>query len=67
MLGVRPGHRSRGLGRKLLLAGLRQLKDRGREVVEITVDSQNVAAVELYRSLGFQVVEDTLWYEMLID
>ncbi|MBM4452102.1 MAG: GNAT family N-acetyltransferase, partial [Chloroflexi bacterium] len=66
MLGVHPEHRGRGLGRKLLLAGMRQLKGKGLEVVEITVDSQNVAAVGLYRSLGFEVVEDTLWYEKVI-
>jgi len=67
MLGVRPTHRGRGLGRRLLLAGMRQLKEKGLETVEITVDSQNVAAVGLYRSLGFEVVEDTLWYEKIID
>ena len=66
MLGVRPERRNRGLGRKLLLAGLWHLKDKGREIVEITVDSQNTAAVELYSSLGFQIVEDTLWYEKVI-
>jgi len=66
MLGVHPEHRGRGLGRKLLLAGMRQLKGKGLEIVEITVDSQNVVAVGLYRSLGFEVVEDTLWYEKVI-
>jgi mycothiol synthase len=67
MLGVRPGHRGRGLGRELLLAGLRQLRDKGSEAVEITVDSQNTAAVELYLSLGFRLADDTLWYERVID
>jgi mycothiol synthase len=67
MLGVRPGHRGRGLGRELLLAGLRQLRDKGSEVVEITVDSQNTVAVELYLSLGFRLADDTLWYEKVID
>jgi len=67
MLGVRPERRNRGLGRKLLLAGLWYLRDKVREIVEITVDSQNTAAVELYSSLGFQIAEDTLWYEKVID
>jgi len=67
MLGVRPNQRSRGLGRKIILAGLRYLQDKGREVVEITVDSQNTSALELYRSIGFQPIEKTVWYEKVIE
>ena len=67
MLGVDPKYRGRGIGRKLLLAGLSYLKSKGRELIDITVDSQNIEAVALYRSVGFQLSENTLWYEKVID
>jgi mycothiol synthase len=63
MLGVDSRYRARGLGRQLLCVGLWHLKQRGCELVEITVDTENVAAVTLYRSLGFQLCSETVWYE----
>jgi len=67
MLGVSPDYRNRGVGRKLLLSALTRLKSMGREIVHMTVDSQNTAAVSLYSSLGFKIREDTLWYEKIIE
>ena len=66
MLGVDTDYRSRDIGRKLLRAGLLHLKNKGREIIDITVDSQNVVAVKLYRSLGFKSREQTIWYEKII-
>jgi mycothiol synthase len=67
MLGVDPDFRNRGLGRELLRSGLSYLKSKGREIIDITVDSKNKAAVRLYDSEGFQLYEETLWYEKIID
>ncbi len=67
MLGVVPEHRGRGLGRKMLVEGLSYLKNKGRDIVDITVDSENIAAVHLYISLGFRLLENTLWYEKVMD
>ncbi|MBM3142055.1 MAG: GNAT family N-acetyltransferase [Chloroflexi bacterium] len=66
MLGVDPSYREKGIGRGLLEAGLLHLKNKGREIIDITVDSQNVAAVTLYRSLGFQPYGETVWYEKAV-
>ncbi len=66
MLGVDADYRSRDIGRELLLAGLFHLKNKGRELINITVDSQNVVAVTLYRSLGFQLYGETVWYEKVV-
>jgi len=66
MLGVDADYRNRGLGKKLLLAGLLHLKNKSRELIDITVDSQNIAAVTLYRSLGFQLHGETVWYEKVV-
>ena len=66
MLGVDPEFRNRGLGRELLREGLLYLKNKGREIIDITVDSKNDAAVRLYESEGFELCEETLWYEKII-
>jgi mycothiol synthase len=63
MLGVDSRYRGKGLGRQLLQMGLWHLKNRGRELIEITVDTANVAAVTLYHSLGFHLCSETVWYE----
>jgi mycothiol synthase len=67
MLGVGTDYRNRGLGKKLLWAGLLHLRNKGRELIDITVDSQNIVAVTLYCSLGFQIGAETIWYEKIID
>jgi mycothiol synthase len=63
MLGADSRYRTRGLGRQLLRMGLLHLKNQGTELIEITVDTQNVAAVTLYSSLRFQLYRETVWYE----
>jgi len=67
MLGVVPGYRCRGIGKKLVLAGLARLRSKCSQVVELTVDSENKAACALYRSIGFDVHANTLWYEKVIN
>jgi mycothiol synthase len=66
MLGVDTDYRGKGLGKKLLRAGLLHLRNKGRELIDITVDSQNIVAVTLYRSLGFQMHGETAWYEKAV-
>jgi len=63
MLGVDPDYRSRGIGKRVLLAGLSYLKSRGVQVAELTVDSENKVACALYQSIGFEVHTSSLWYE----
>jgi mycothiol synthase len=67
MLGVDPDYRGRGVGKAVLLAGLLYLKEEGFQVAELTVDSENQAACFLYSSVGFEVVDSTLWYETKIN
>ncbi len=66
MLGVDPDHRSKGMGREVLLAGLCYLKNKGLEIVDLTVDSKNKAARALYRSAGFGIRTRSLWYEKVL-
>ncbi len=67
MLGVDRAYRGRGVGKRVLLAGLARLKSKGLRVVELTVDSENKVACALYRSVGFEVRTSSLWYEKLLN
>ncbi len=66
MLGVDPDYRGRGIGKKVLLAGLYHLKSQGFQIIELTVDSKNKAACSLYRSVGFKSWTTSLWYEKTV-
>jgi mycothiol synthase len=53
VIAVDPDFRGRGLGRALTVAGLEHLGGRGLTVGGLYVDTDNEAAVALYRDLGF--------------
>lgn len=63
MTGVHPDYRGQGLGKAIVVAGVRHLKCEGSKVVELEVDSDNAPARDLYTSLGFERVRETVWYE----
>lgn len=63
MIGVDPRYRGSGIGRDLLLSALALFRSRGLRFAQLTVDSENSAAIALYRSLGFKTVNTSLWYE----
>ena len=67
MLGVDPNYRGQGAGKRVLLAGLNHLKNKDVSVTELTVDSENSVARELYQSIGFKVSESSLWYEKVLE
>lgn len=55
-LAVLPGHRRRGLGRRLLLEGVAAMIGAGAREAYLEVRESNRAAIELYRSQGFRPV-----------
>jgi mycothiol synthase len=63
MLGVDPDFQKKGIGQKVLLAGLSYLKSNGITIVELTADSENRGGLRLYKSVGFKELMKTEWYE----
>lgn len=53
---VHPDYRRRSIGRGMLEAAMELIKTRGGETVVLEAERQNIAAQELYRSLGFTKV-----------
>lgn len=53
---VDPPARGRGIGRRLLVAGLQRLRDDGVDQATLYVETNNLPAVQLYIRLGFTVV-----------
>jgi mycothiol synthase len=53
VIGVDPSRAGAGLGRALVVAGLRSLAERGLRTGMLFVDGDNGAALRLYESLGF--------------
>jgi mycothiol synthase len=64
-LGTRRGHRRIGLGRAMLLAGLRHLKDEGADTAKLGVDAANpTGALGLYERAGFEKIATRVSYHM---
>ncbi|MGI8927785.1 MAG: GNAT family N-acetyltransferase [Tepidiformaceae bacterium] len=61
-VGTRPGHTGQGLARAVILEGLRRLRDRGMHTALVSTASVNEAAMRLYPSCGFDVVEREHFY-----
>jgi mycothiol synthase len=61
-LGCHPDFRRYGLGRLLLLEGLRRLQACGVQSVVVETDNYRNTAFELYQSVGFEVVQNVLVY-----
>ena len=66
MLGVVPEYRGLGLSKQILSAGMDYLKNKGARNIELTADSSNQAALQLYQSFGFRKKMETHWYELRI-
>ncbi len=63
ILGVKPQYRRKGLGRFLLVDGMKWVAERRMESTRIGVYAKNEKALELYLSLGFQMDTSSLWLE----
>ncbi len=61
---VRPAHRGKGVGRRLMEAAVDGLKARGAEDLLLRVSADNEAAIEFYRKLGLRLVAHEMYTEL---
>ncbi|MBR61381.1 MAG: hypothetical protein CL904_01805 [Dehalococcoidia bacterium] len=64
MTGIDPELRGLGLGRYIVQSGINYLSSLKIPKVNLEVDASNMSARELYLSLGFELLEETVWYEL---
>jgi mycothiol synthase len=62
-VGTAPDFQRRGLGRAVMLEGLRRLQAAGMEQAILSTDEDNLAAIKFYESMGFQIVGQLGTYE----
>jgi mycothiol synthase len=65
VVGIDPNTQGKGLGRRLTEAGLERLREREVTSAHLYVEADNVAAVRLYRSLGFENSSVDIQYRAL--
>lgn len=63
MVGINPKIQGKGLGRAITAAGLKWLINSKANPINITVDSENLPAVNLYKSLGFEPKWESYWFQ----
>jgi ribosomal protein S18 acetylase RimI-like enzyme len=66
MLGIHPDSRGKGFGKRLLSSGLFNIYREGMKTAVLTVDEENQAALSLYESFRFKLIEKAYWYEKKI-
>lgn len=59
LIGIMPGFRRRGLGRKLLHYAIEDMQNSGMKRVKLEVMKNNAAAINLYESDGFSVESES--------
>lgn len=62
LVGVNAKFRGQGIGRKLQVAVLRELKQLGMRQVEVVTQGRNIAAQNLYTRSGYALKSIDLWY-----
>jgi GNAT superfamily N-acetyltransferase len=63
LLGVRPPYRNRGIGRFLLLDGMKWVLEQGMDTTYIGVYAKNEKALGMYTSVGFAKDRESMWLE----
>jgi ribosomal protein S18 acetylase RimI-like enzyme len=61
-VGTRPAFRGRGIGKAVIVEGLRRLRDAGARTAIVFTPRHNQPAQQLYQSAGFQIVTSEFMY-----
>jgi ribosomal protein S18 acetylase RimI-like enzyme len=62
-VGTRPEFQRRGLGKAVLYRGLTKMKERGMTTAIVGTNASNAAAIALYESVGFRIINRLTEYE----
>jgi ribosomal protein S18 acetylase RimI-like enzyme len=62
MIGVAPDYRGLGVSKPILSASMEYLKAVGVDDIGLHVDGDNMPAIRLYSSMGFNKVGELHWY-----
>jgi mycothiol synthase len=62
-VGTRPAARGQGLGKAVIVEGLRRLRDAGARTAIVFTPRHNQPAQRLYQSAGFQIITSEYMYE----
>jgi ribosomal protein S18 acetylase RimI-like enzyme len=62
-VGTHPAFQRQGLGRAIMLEGLHRLQERGMRSAIVSTEEDNLAAIKLYESVGFQIINRLGTYE----
>lgn len=63
MFGIDPEFQGKGWGKKLFQASCEHVSKRDASAMELTVDSENTPAIQLYKYKGFRIKSREFWYE----
>jgi mycothiol synthase len=61
-VGTRPAFRGKGVGKAVMLEGLRRLKERGVRTAIVYSAGDNPASIRLYESVGFRTITTNRYY-----
>jgi ribosomal protein S18 acetylase RimI-like enzyme len=61
---TRPSYQRRGLGKAVLLRGLRKMRERAMRTAIVQTNASNDAAIALYQSVGFRIVGRSAEYAL---
>jgi mycothiol synthase len=65
-VGTHPDYQRKGLGRAVMLEGLRRLQQRGMSRAMVCTGEDNLPGVKLYESMGFHITNKLGHYEKTI-
>ncbi|MBN2550919.1 MAG: GNAT family N-acetyltransferase [Anaerolineales bacterium] len=62
-VGAHPAHQRKGLGKAVMLEGLRRMQTQGIKTAMVCVEQDNLPAQRLYLSCGFKITDRLITYE----
>jgi len=66
-LGVLPDHRRKGLGRAILMMAINKLREKKANQIMLQVATENLNALNLYKSCGFEETTTMDYYEIRLE